>query len=197
MRDCFEGPLTGRRTVSRSELLDGAIRVDQYEEDISNGMGGLTKVTRTKRVYFDLEPTPAALSTGAFAAAARIVGQWATEHPAACLAPLVLHLTRGAGSAAELEQAIAPLASVSTAAGPVTLYHWVATESPHKSLLYPDTDAEMAGESLKKLWQLSSPLLGRVRLSGEKPLIKADSRGMVINGRFDVLLDEVKRVMAG
>ena len=49
-------------------------------------------------------------------------------------APVVLHLTRGYFDPAEIEQAAAALAEVRTSAGPVTLYHWVATETPHKSL---------------------------------------------------------------
>ena len=112
------------------------------------------------------------------------------------LPPVVLHLTRGRAEPAEIEQAAGQLRAIATAAGPVVLYHLVATETPHKSLAYPDTPDEIAEPSLQKLWELSSPLLGRERLAAENPAIKPESRGIVVNGKFDRFLDEIKRVLA-
>ena len=110
---------------------------------------------------------------------------------------MVLHLTRGCQALAELAEAAAALRAVSTAAGPVVLYHLVVTESPHKSLAYPAAADEIEDPALRAIWELSSPLLGRERLAAEKPTIKPDSRGMVINAKFDLLLEEVKVLLAG
>lgn len=188
----FDGPLAGRSLVPQQELAAGAIRVEQFEEEVSNGIGGLVSVTRKKPIYFDLEPTAAASPGAAFAAVAGIVGDWLSQHPSARLAPVVVHLTRGAFDVTEIEAAVGPLQNLQSAAGAPTLYHVVATETPHKSLAYP-ADAEPLDEPcLKKLWELSSPLLSRDRLSQEKPAVTDESRGMVVNGKFDVLLEGVK-----
>lgn len=192
----FDGPLAGKTLASPSELAAGAIRVEQFDEQVSNGVGGLVTMTRKKPIYFDLEPTTGAAPVEAFAAAARIVAEWSSQHPTACLAPIVLHLTRGYFDPAELEQAAAALAERRSAAGPATLYHWVATETPHKSLVYPADAAELEDPALCKLFETASPLLARERLSQEKPSISAEARGLVINGKFDALLEGVKDALA-
>jgi hypothetical protein len=176
----FEGPLTGRVTVPQTELADGAIRVEEFEEEISNGVGGLIQVKRKKTIFFEQEPTAAASATKAFAAVAKLVAEWSEKHPTACLPPVVLHLTRGQADTAEIEQAAAPLS------GPAVLYHLVATESPHTSQAYPDAPDELATPSLQKLWELTSPLLGAT--DTEKP-----PRGLVVNGKFDKFLEEIKK----
>lgn len=192
----FAGPLAGQTIAGPAALAQGAVRVEQFDEQLSNGVGGLVTVTRKKPIYFDLEPTTGAPPQAAFAAAARIAADWIAEHASACLAPVVLHLTRGYFDPAEVEQAAAALAEVRAFAGPVTLYHWVATESPHKSLVYPAGDGEIEEPALRKLFETSSPLLARERLSQEKPAISADARGIVINGKFDALLDGIKDALA-
>ena len=71
----------------------------------------------------------------------------------------------------------------------------MATEAPHTSLAYPDAPEQIADPILQKLWELTSPLLGGERLAAENP-VKADSRGMVVNGKFDLFLDEIKKTLA-
>ena len=76
----FDGPLAGRTTVAQGELAAGAIRVDEVEEQMSNGVGGLITVRRKKPIYFELEPTAAAPTAEAFAAVARVVADWCGQH---------------------------------------------------------------------------------------------------------------------
>jgi hypothetical protein len=95
-----------------------------------------------------------------------------------------------------IEQAAAQLQSVQAAAGPGSLGHLAATESPHKSLAYPENDSQIDEPGLKKLFELSSPLPDRRRLAAEKPkVVKAESLAMVINCKFDLLLEGVKRAL--
>jgi hypothetical protein len=196
IRTTFDGPLAGQAVVRCGALAEGAIRVEQFDEQVSNGVGGLVTIARKKPIYFDLEPTTGDPPQAAFAAAARIAADWCSQHPSARLAPVVLHLTRGYFDPAEIEQAAAALAAVRTSAGPVTLYHWVAAETPHKSLIYPAADSEIEDPALRKLWETSSPLLARERLSQEKPAVSADAKGLVINGKFDALLEGIKDALA-
>ena len=94
--------------------------------------------------------------------------------------------------AAEVERASASLADVSSAAGPPTLYHLLSTETPHKSLAYPAGDEAIDSVGFKALWAATSPLLARQRLAADRPAVTPDSRGMVINGKFDLLLEGIK-----
>jgi hypothetical protein len=195
IRTTFDGPLAGRTVVSQAELADGALRTDEVTEEVSNGVGGLVAVTRKKPIYFELEPTATAPPTDAFAAVGEIAAKWVEQHPTACVPPIVLHLTRGVVDPAAIEAAAARLQSVSTAAGPVVLYHLVSTEAPQKSLAYPDGEAQMDDPGLKQLWKVTSPLLDRAHLAAEKPCVKENSRGMVINGKFDLLLAGLKAAL--
>ncbi len=120
----FDGPLAGKSLVPQQELAEGAIRVEQFEEEVSNGIGGLVSVTRKKPIYFDLEPTAAASPGAAFAAVAGIVGDWLSQHPSARLAPIVVHLTRGTFDVTEIEAAVAPLKNLESAAGARRCITW-------------------------------------------------------------------------
>ena len=75
------------------------------------------------------------------------------------------------------------------------LYHHVVTETPHRSLSYPDSASGIADPSadqnIRQLWLWSSPLLGAAALAAEKRVASAAARGIVINAKFDLLLDGI------
>ena len=175
------GPLAGRAVVPAAELAGGPLRVEEVAEKFSNGIGGLVEVTRRKPVFIDLEPTAAAAPAPAFEAVAKLAADWCGQHPGSPEKAIVLHLTRGKLN----PDAPAPIP------GEVRLYHLVVTESPHRSLSYPGRPDEIDDPMLQALWQQSSPLLGARRLAAERPSISVDARGIVINGKFDLLLDGI------
>lgn len=191
----FEGPLAGQSLVHQTDLAAGAIRVEETEEQVSNGIGGLISVTRKKPIYFDLEPTAAAPPVMAFEKVAELAGEWCRRHRAPCLAPIVLHLTRGHVEPGDVDWITSALGRVDSAAGPVTLYHLVVTEEPQKSLAYPASDEEIESPGLKKLWQATSLLLDRARLAADKRPVTADSRGIVVNGKFDLFIDPLRQAL--
>jgi hypothetical protein len=88
-----------------------------------------------------------------------------------------------------LETAAGVLSQIQTRDGGPRLFHLVATEKPHPSVSYPETDEGLQTPEMKKLWELSSPLLAIEQLSASQPiLVKPHSRGMVVNGKFDLLV---------
>lgn len=196
VRTTFDGPLAGRTIVRNTELPDGAIRVEEAETQVSNGAGGLVTMKKKTPIYFDVEPAAATPPQAAFEAAGAMVRDWSLGHPTGA-APMVLHLTRGVHDPANVDAAAALLAGTGTADGPVRLYTLVATEAPQKSLAYPDSDAELEGEALRALWQASSQLPDWEKLQAAKrPYISAASRGFVVNGKFDILGEEVSNSIA-
>jgi hypothetical protein len=197
VRTTFDGPLAGRAIVRNTELPDGAIRVEEAETQVSNGAGGLITIKKKTPIYFDVEPAAAAAPQAAFEAVAGLLRDWCDGHPAAA-APIVLHLTRGVHDPANVDAAAALIGGLGTAAGPMILHTLVATEAPHKSLAYPDCEGDLEEEGLRALWQASSQLPDWEKLQAAKrPYISAASRGFVVNGKFDILGDEVSNAVSG
>jgi hypothetical protein len=189
-RTTFEGPLAGKSVVRNAELLEGAIRIEEAETQVSNGAGGLITMTKKTPIFFDVEPAASSPPQSAFVAAAGIVNDWLAVNPSG-QPPLILHLTRGRNAAADVEAAAAARDAIADSRRPV-LQHLVITESPHKSLAYPDSDSELDGEDLKALWRSSATVPHWDTLQAAKrPYITANSKAFVINGKFDILGDEL------
>ena len=198
IRTTLEGGLAGKTFARDSELLSGAVRVDEYEDQVSDGIGGLIVIPRKRPVLVEVEPTGAARMQPAFQAVAGLLRQWCANHADASLSPVVVHLTRGCAEPDDVQSAAAELASITTLGGaPVTLYHAVTTETRHASVVYPDGDAALETDSLKALWKTASPLLFGDTLAEEKPAIRPGSRGLVVNGKFFLLVDAFKRASSG
>ena len=193
-RTTFEGPLAGKSVVRNAELLEGAIRIEEAETQVSNGAGGLITMTKKTPIFFDVEPAASSPPQPAFTAAAGIVNDWLAANPCG-QSPLILHLTRGRHAAADVDAATAALDAISDSRRPV-LQHLVITESPHKSLAYPDSDAELDGEDLKALWRSSATVPHWDALqAANRPYITATSKAFVINGKFDILSDELLEML--
>lgn len=192
----FAGTLAGPQSVRDTELAAGALREEEVSEQVSNGIGGLVSVTRHRPVFVDLEPTGVGSLRAALEAVARLVTDWRTENPAAPVGPIVLHLTRGRVEPGELAAGVEHLRQCGGPGPEPSLYHLVATESPHRSLAYPGDPSALDAE-LRVIWESTSPLLGRQGLAARRPSVSAQSRGLVVNGRFDLLLDAIDEALAG
>jgi hypothetical protein len=197
VRSTFDGPLAGRSIVRNADLPAGAIRVEEEETQVSNGVGGLITVKKKTPIYFDVEPAAAAPPQPAFEAAAAIIRDWCGQHPSGA-SPILLHLTRGTHDPSNVDACAAIVSSLGTAVGPLLLHHLVITEVPHPSLSYPESDGEIQGDSLRALWHVSSQLPDWEKLQAAKrPHVTAWSRGFVVNGKYDILGDELVNAVTG
>lgn len=197
VRATFEGPLVGQSFVKDEALTEGALRVEENWIQVPDGTGGLTSIPQTETIFLEQEPSAPAGTEEALNAAAGLVNQWCSEHPDACLPPVVVHLTRGPGDREAYHQHCQQLTDINTAAGSLVLYHLVVTEQPHRSVSYPADDSQLEWPGLQGLFELSSPLLGREELSVSKPtIVAADARGLVLNAKFDLLWDGIRAALA-
>ena len=187
----FSGPLAGRTVVGDTDLAGGALRVEEVTEQVSNGIGGLVSVTRKRPVFVDLKPTAAAAPAPGFAAVNELLEGLQRDRAESPVLPVVLHITRGRFEPGQIEEAVGRL----NKAGRCTLYHLVLSESPHPSLAYPAEPTKIQDAGLVKLWELTSPLLGSRTLAARKTAILPESRGIVINGKFDLLLDGIEEAL--
>lgn len=183
----FLGPLTGRPWVPVAELEQGVLRVEEVAEQISNGIGGLIPVRRKKPIYLDWTPSEPASPVPAFEKAAELIGDWTA---ARSLRPpvLVIHLTRGALEPEAVAAAFERLAAAET---PLVIYHLVLTEAGHRSLAYPADPSGIDLPGLRALWERTSPLLAVEKLAARRSSLSPASRGMVVNGKFDLLLEGI------
>jgi len=184
-------PSPGPTWLSLRELADRAIRVEEYTDQVSNGIGGLLTIPRKRPVFFDLKPTPPASPAAAFAKIAEMLHQWIEAHPGAGARPVVVHCTRGQFEPAAIREAAAKLGEARHATLPPALYHGVVTETAHRSMTYPASPEGIESDGLRALWEVTSPLDRGAALAGKRPGVSPAARGMVINAAFDALTDVV------
>ena len=194
IRTSLEGGLEGRPFARDDELQSGAVRDESYDDEMSNGVGGIIKIHHLRLVLVETEPTSSAPATPAFAEVSRIVSDWCTDNPESSMPPVILHLTRGRVDAADATSAVGELRSVNTNGGlPAVLYHLVVPETEHLPVMYAGSAGDLEDSELQTLWGLTSPLLCRSHITADDPSIAADARGMVVNGKFNRLLDAIRR----
>jgi len=174
-----------------SELTDRAIRVDEFTDQVSNGIGGLLTITRKQPVFFDLKPTAPASPAAAFAEIAERLLHWAAAHPGVEATPVIVHCTRGAFEPGVVREAFSKLDAARPATLPPSLYHVIVTEAAHRAVTYPASPDGMDSDGLRALWELTSPLPQGDALAGKRPGMSPGARGMVINAVFDVLAEVV------
>jgi hypothetical protein len=193
----FEGSLAGQNFVRDSDLLGGALRIDEFTKKVSDGIGGMMERPVKQPVYLELEPAAAGSPVKAFETVSQIVGEWCGQHPASIVPPVVIHLTRGQVKSDDIEQCAASLMAVQPVAGAVLLYHLIATEDAHSSIVFADQLDDSESEEIRGLFAHSSLILERERLAIEKPaIVNSESRGFVINGKIDLVLDTVLEILA-
>jgi hypothetical protein len=193
VRGSLEGALVGRPYARDSELTAGAIRIEQFDEERSDGAGGILSIPHKQPILVEVEPAPTAPALPAFQKAGESAVAWLAEHPGDANVPMIVHLTRGQLDTGDAEQAVGQL----TASVPgAIVYHIVETEADHVSMFYPAEDTGLQDPSLKTLWRLTSPLLDREGLIADNPQISEHARGMVVNTGGELLLDALKRGVA-
>lgn len=193
----FEGDLAGKEFVAITDLASGPIRVEEESREVSNGVGGIITLRVKTPIYFDCEPSEAGSLAVAFERACSCIAAWSAEHTNGA-APLVVLLTRAAFTEGEFESALRVMGELDCPQGAPVLHAIVQTESPHKSLAYPDTLDDIESEGLRALWDGVSRLFSYDALRAAKlPYVNSESRGIVVNGKFDALVPELQLVVSG
>ncbi len=191
VRTQFGGPLEGETVVRDTALAEGALRVDEYDKQVPSATGGITTVPAKDHIFVELEATTAGQPQPAFAAVGDALSEWCQQHPGARVPPVVLHLTRGATEPAALNESVSALRE---RVPNVVLYHQIVTESPFASISYPADDEKLEADPLRAAFEVSSPLLCVDEFAAEQPhFVSAESRGVVINGKFDLLLEGINK----
>ena len=75
------------------------------------------------------------------------------------------------------------------------MYHLVKPEFGHPSVFYPADAEGIENDQLQALFDVTSPLLDASNIAAENGTISADSRGIVINCQFTMLLSAITQAM--
>ena len=186
--------MRGAKTIGwapNNSLEERAIRIEETEEQIPNGAGGLLTIPRKNMIFLDHTATEKSDPRPVFKQAVTMISTWQASHTNATAPPLVLHLTSGSWDNTMIEEASKNLEETDAE---IILYHHVATEQPHPSTAYPDSETGLEQPSLAAAWHCTSVLSNAS--SDNRTNISASSRGMVVNGKFDLLTDTIKGASA-
>ncbi len=188
----FSGPLQDKAFVPDVELADGALRVEKVTEKVSNGIGGLVELTRSRPIFLDSEPTAPALNLEpAMAVVADAVRHVRQAREGERVLPIVMHVTGGALSAETITDAAAALADT----GDALLYHSVVPEQPQRTVVYPANAQQITDPATAALWQMTSPLAGADKIAARRSTITEASRGFVVGAKFDLLVDSIQSLL--
>ncbi len=188
----FHGPVKGQPVVADTALADGALRVDQVTEKVSNGIGGLIEVTRQRPVFLECEPGPPVTNLGpVLDALAQWIAQFRQEHEQDGGLPLVMHVT-GADFPPE---EIAAAASRLTDLGDLLVYHAVVPNTAQRTVAYPATPEQIPDPQIALFWQMTSLLAGAEQIGEKRRTVTPQARGFVVGARFDLLPDSIQAIL--
>lgn len=188
----FGGPLQGKSFVPDVELASGALRVEQFTEKVSNGIGGLVEISRSRPIFLDCEPTgPVQDMTPATAALSQLIQQSREAHEGRKVLPLIMHITGGALSPDDVAAMSSELAEM----GELLVYCTVVPEEPQPIAAYPADAEQIATPSLAALWAMTSLLAGADGIAAKRSTISEASRGFVAAAKFDLLIDSIDSLL--
>lgn len=174
-----------------NELVNLALRIDSFVEELPNGAGGLIEIPHDRPVLVDLEPSLYCSPESAFGEIGKIVNAWRIEN-ATGMTPIIVHLTRGEFEGDDLKTAVNNLKE--STADSILVYHWISSPKLVVSA-YPSVGSLHDDESafLNPLVAASTQLVNAEEIAVENSSVASDSVGLVCNGRFDFILDPVTR----
>ena len=188
----FDGPLQHKRLVPNGELADGALRSEQVTEKVSNGIGGLVEIKRTRLLFLDREPTgPVQSLDAAIEALTDLIQQARSSREGSCVLPLVIHVTGGAFSV----EAVASAASAVREMGDTLVYHTIVPEQPQPTVAYPADPSQITDPTVAALWHMTSLLAGADKIAAKRKTITQSSRGFVVAAKLDLLFDSIETML--
>jgi len=177
----------GRAFLPDNCLSETAGKVELTMIQIPNGIGGLISLPRKKLFFTDSTPTYPGDPVMGIRSAIEIIREWEATRQNKVLPPVIVHLTSGQFLTERLDEALELLSDPTLP--PVNFLQWVFTERPHVGVCCPPDESFTQDETLKMLWERTSPLPAREFLAGVRPGIHEESRGMMVNMDFDVLFE--------
>lgn len=178
----FSGPLAGRDLVPLSEVANAPARVEERIKKVEDGAGGVISQKVKFPVWFEpvargITPMGEALNQ-----AHKILEEWVPKHLKS-FPPIVINITDGeATDSGPVPQAEA-LRSLATDDGNVLLFNCHISAQPVAPVVFPESEANLADDFARTLFQVSSPLPSTLRdlARSENLILGPETRGFAFN----------------
>lgn len=176
------GSLADQRLVSIRAVAEQPLRLVSTTQSMPDGDGGFVEAEVRFPVWFELDALGKTPMCAALREAQSILGPWTRQHPQS-FPPLVFNITDGEATDGDPHEPALALRALATEDGPVLLFNVHISSSAEKSVLYPDSSADLSDDFARQLFEMSSvlPPSFQEKFQDEDYNVSAASRAFVFN----------------
>lgn len=181
----FGGALAGKELVPISEVQKNPIRLEERNQKVDDGAGGLIEQVRKFPVWFDPVANGGTPMCQAFQKVNMLASKWLGEHPN-CFPPIVINITDGEATDGDPLSEAELLKSKTSSDGNVLLFNIHVSSQKVAPIEFPDSVVNLPDEYAKKLFQMSSclPTYMQMIATNEGKIINDQTRGFVFNANL-------------
>lgn len=170
-----------RAFVPVSEIADAPLRVEDRQQKVSDGAGGLVEQTVKFPIWFEPRAKGGTPMRAAFSQAHGLLAGWIGAH-ADAFPPIVFNITDGESTDGDPAEAAAALRDLATSDGNVLLFN-VHLSSQRGKVEFPDSEDGLADKFARLLYGMSSALPPHLQqeAQAEGYRVTETARGFVFN----------------
>ncbi len=181
----FSGPLAGRELVPISEIGIKPSRIEDRQQKISDGAGGIVEKIVKFPTWFDPlanGPTP---MCKILQNAKTIISGWLSVHPD-CFPPIVINISDGEATDGDPSTIAEELKQLTSTDGNVLLFNLHLSSSTAPSVTFPDSEEALVDEHARLLYKMSSVLPENMRVIAQQEgfNVSENSRSFVFNAEL-------------
>ncbi len=186
----FGGSLAGRPTVPIAELADHPLRIEDREQQMPDGAGGLVTQTVKFPVWFDPTTNGGTPMCEALQYASQVLSSWITEHRHS-YPPIVVHITDGEATDGNPEPNAEAIKALATDDGNALLFNCHISSRSGAPCMFPAQEEGLADQYAQRLFRMSSVLPERMRQEAQQRRYEVGdlSRGFVYQADFADLVN--------
>lgn len=179
----FQGALSTNILNPISAVESSPIRIDERQQKVSDGAGGLVEESIKFEVWFDPRSSGGTPMCQAIMKAAEALATWCDSHMSS-YPPTVLHITDGKSTDGDPEELATQLKQIGTDEGAVLMFNLHVSTSGVDSIKFPVLDSGLDNAYANLLFRMSSVLPDHMVTYAQNREFRVNegSRGFIFNG---------------
>ena len=153
----FGGALAGRPLVRTSEIADNPLRVEEREQLVEDGVGGLVKQKVSFPIWFSPVAEGGTPMCQTLTLVHDLLKDWTAAHPAS-YPPVVINITDGEPTDGDPLPVAEQIRNLATNDGVVLAFNCHISSLSGHEVLFPDSETDLPDANAKRLFQMSSEL---------------------------------------
>ena len=162
----FGGALAGRLLMKMIEIATNPLRVEDRQQTVEDGMGGLVQQNANFPVWFDPKANGGTPMCGALTLVQQVLADWVANHLES-YPPVVINITDGEPTDGDPVPIAAQIRALTTSDGAVLVFNCHISASAGAQVLFPNSEAGLPDEQARRLFQMSSELPAKMRAAAE------------------------------